>query len=72
MRKHTQRQIAAEVGVSQQTVSYVLRRDGVRYEDELAQRNALIRSAREQGCTASQLADQFGLSVRQIRRIWGG
>ena len=62
----TQAQIAALHGVSQQTVSYVVRRAGHSNAARIAARN---KSIREDPRINAELASEHGLTVRQIRRI---
>ena len=62
----TQAQIAALHGVSQQTVSYVVRRAGHSNAARIAARN---KSIREDPRINAELASEHGLTVRQIRQI---
>ena len=62
----TQAQIAALHGVSQQTVSYVMRRAGHSNAARIAARN---KSIREDPRINAELASEHGLTVRQIQRI---
>ena len=62
----SQAQIAALHGVSQQTVSYVVRRAGHSNAARIAARN---KSIREDPRINAELASEHGLTMRQIRRI---
>ena len=62
----TQAQIAALHGVSQPTVSYVMRRAGHSNAARIAARN---KSIREDPRINAELASEHGLTVGQIRRI---
>ena len=62
----SQAQIAALHGVSQQTVSYVVRRAGHSNAARISVRNKGIR---EDLRTNAAIASEYGLTVRQIQRI---